>query len=99
MGLFGTIGGIIGASKMKKASKKASKAQIAAMQKGIEEQRRQFDLPSGYYQPYRVAGEAGLKGYGDLLGTGGPEAQQAAIQQLQQSPYFQSLYRTGEEAT
>lgn len=100
MGIFSTIGGIIGAKKMKKASKKAERAQIAAMEKAIGEQRRQFDVTSGQFAPYREAGQRGLTGYENLLGTGagGAEAQQAAIEQLRNSPFYQSLYRTGEEA-
>jgi hypothetical protein len=97
-GIFGTIGGIIGAAKQKKASKKAQKAQMAFMEKGIGEQRRQFDLINSYYDPYRQAGQRGLTGYENLLGTSGPEAQAAAIQQLQESPYYQSLYGHGLEA-
>jgi hypothetical protein len=98
MGIFGSIGGLIGAQKMKKASKKADKAAIAAMEKAIAEQNRQFDVTSGYYEPYRAAGETALGGYGDLLGIGGADKQQAAIDQLKGNPFYQSLYRTGEEA-
>lgn len=98
MGLFSAVTGIIAAKKQKKASKKAEKARIAAMEKAIGEQSRQFDITSGQYAPYREFGAKGLAGYGDLLGLGGADAQNAAIEQLRQSPFYQSLYRTGEEA-
>src|SRR5436190_12435694 len=95
---MGIIGNMFGGAQAKKASKKAAKAQIAGMEKGIEEQRRQFDVTSGYFEPYRQQGQQALGQYGDLLGTGGGAAQQAAIEQLRQSPFYQSLYRNGEES-
>lgn len=98
MGLFSAVGGIIGGIKGKKASKKAAKAQIAAMQKGITQQGETLDYLKGIYNPYMQAGTGALGGYQNLLGLGGAEAQQSAIDQLQQSPFYQSLYRRGEEA-
>jgi hypothetical protein len=97
MALLGTIGGIVGSIKAKKYSKKAAKAQIAAMQKGIGETQSQFDYTTGQYRPYTEAGAQALGQYGGLLGLSGPEQQQLAIDQVRQSPFYQSLYRTGLE--
>lgn len=98
MGLFKLVGGWIGSKKAKKASKKAAKAQIAAMEKGIGEQRAGLSTINSYFDPWRLGGEKAYTQYGNLVGLGGAEAQQAAIDQLQQSPFYQSLYRRGEEA-
>lgn len=98
MGLFGTIGSIIGGGKAKKASKKATKAQVDAMNKAIDEQRRQYDTTRADFDPYRQAGYTGLGQLGDLVGINGGEKQGSAIEALRASPFYQSLYRNGEEA-
>lgn len=102
MGIFSSlgssIGGIIGAAKAKKYSKKAMKAQVAAADKGIGEVNAGWDYTKGLLAPWQQAGTGALGQYGNLVGLGGAEQQQAAIDQLKASPYYQSLYRTGEEA-
>lgn len=98
MGLFSFIGGIIGGKKAKKASKKAEAAQVDAFNKGIEEQRRQFDLTRSDFAPYLTAGVSGLGGLGDLVGINGADKQGLAIEALKASPFYQSLYRNGLEA-
>lgn len=89
---------MLGAGSQKKAVKKATKAQIAAMDKAIAEQRRQFDVTNENFQPYRETGVEALGGLGDLVGVNGAEEQGSAIEALKASPFFQSLFRTGEEA-
>src|SRR3982750_1551584 len=98
MGIFSLGSSLISGHKAKKASKKAGKAQIAGMEKGIGEQRANLATTQGYYQPFLSAGTTALGGYGNLLGSNGADAQQAAIDQLRASPGYQSLYRQGEEA-
>jgi hypothetical protein len=98
MALFGALGGLIGGAKAKKSSKKAAKAQIAGMQQGIGEQQRQLGVTTGMFQPWLQGGTEAAGMYGNLVGTGGWDAQQEAINQLQASPFYQSLYRNGEEA-
>lgn len=97
MGLFSFVGGLLGAGSQKKAVKKATKAQIAAMDKAIAEQRRQFDITQTNFAPYRETGAQGLAGLGDLVGVHGADPQAAAIASLRESPFFKSLFRTGEE--
>lgn len=89
---------MLGAGSQKKAVKKATKAQIAGMDKAIAEQRRQFDVTQENFAPYREIGGKGLGGLGDLVGVNGAESQGSAIEALKASPFFQSLFRTGEEA-
>lgn len=124
MGLFSFVGGIIGGNKAAKASKKATAAQVAAQEKAIAEQRRQYDQSREDFSPYRESGTAALQQMNDLLGvvTANPmgldqwnasgeapvgdgagnitsSRQQTALDALRNSPFYQSLYRTGEEAT
>jgi hypothetical protein len=47
--------------------------------------------------PYRDIGAKALSQYGDLVGTHGAAQQQSAIDALKASPFYQSLFRTGEE--
>lgn len=89
---------VVGGVASSKASKKAANSQTDAAQMGVNEQRYQFDKVVELLKPYVDAGEKGLQGQQDLLGLGTPEAQQAVIDQLQQSPQYTSLVRSGEEA-
>lgn len=92
------IGDITGANDAADAAAAASRTQATSAQQGIAEQRRQFDTLVELMSPYVGAGVKGLEGQQALLGLGGAEAQQAAINQLEQSPLYQSLARQGEEA-
>lgn len=91
------MGDVISAGDNKKAIKKATKAQQAGIQAGIDEQRRQFDLTRSDYAPYLEAGTTALPKIEDLLGLNGADAAGAAINALKASPVFQSLYNTGLE--
>lgn len=64
----------------------------------MDEQRRQFEVTRGDYQPYLQAGTSALGQQGDLVGLNGSGVQASAIEALRASPLFQSLFRTGEEA-
>lgn len=93
-------------------SKEAASAQEAASEAGIQEQRRQFDLLQKTLAPYTQAGVQALGGYQpfirggleayqqqmNLAGVAGPEAQRAAIAQIEQSPEMQAMIQQGEEA-
>ncbi len=95
-----------------RAAGKAADIQGQAAQSGIEEQRRQFDeiqkLLSPYvgagqqaisgFQPFQQAGAQAFEQQQALAGLRGPEAQQAAIAQIEQSPFLQAQIRQGEEA-
>lgn len=98
MGLFSFVGGLLGAGSQKKAIKKATQAQIDALNKAIEEQRRQFDLTRSDFAPYLEAGTGAIGGLSDLLGLNGNDKAGAAIEALKGSPIYQSLYDNGLEA-
>jgi hypothetical protein len=95
-----------------RSADKASAAQSESAQRGIEEQRRQFDAVKeilrpyveagttaiGGLQPFAAAGAPALEQQQALLGLRGPQAQQAAIAAIEQGAGFQSQVRQGEEA-
>lgn len=100
------------ASAQVQATEQATETQLEATRLSVEEQRRQFDEAKKLLQPYVEAGEGalanlspyakagqqGLAGQLALAGLSGPEAQRAAIAQIEQGPEFQALTRAGEEA-
>ena len=91
-------GGLISARAQRRAASSAAAAQTQASEAGIAEQRRQFDTVQQLLRPYVEAGTSALGQQLALAGVSGPEAQQAAIQALEQGPQFQALVEQGEEA-
>jgi hypothetical protein len=91
-------GGLISANSQRRAASTAAAAQTQASEAGIAEQRRQFDTVQQLLRPYVEAGTSALGQQLALAGVSGPEAQQAAIQALEQGPQFQALVEQGEEA-
>lgn len=92
------VGGITGATQQAKAAEAAGEIQAGAASQAIEEQRRQFDILTELLRPYVEAGQPALQGQQALIGLRGAPEQQAAITALEQSPFFQSAVRQGEEA-
>lgn len=92
------VGGISGASQQAKAAEAAAGTQAAASTEAIAEQRRQFDMLTELLRPYVEAGQPALQGQQALIGLRGAPEQQAAISAIEQSPFFQSAVRQGEEA-
>lgn len=90
--------GAISSDQQRKAAHHASDVQQQSAQMGIEEQRRQFDELRRLLEPYTQAGLPALKQQQALLGLEGPEAQQAAINAIQNQPGFQAMIQQGENA-
>ncbi len=80
------------------ASKQAGDTQLIATEKGIAEQRRQFNKMVQLLSPYAQAGTGALKAQQNILGLGGAAAQRKAISGIEQSPYFQATAQQGESA-
>ena len=94
------------------AAESAAQTQAGASQAGIAEQRRQFEAIQKLLEPYVQAGtgaisqlqpfqQAGAQAFEQqqaIAGLRGPEAQRAAIAQIEQSPFLQSQIQQGEEA-
>jgi hypothetical protein len=89
----GALGGTAGymggeaTAEMKEAAKQAAATQVT----GLEESQ-------ALVQPWVAAGETALQQQQALAGLLGPEAQQAAIAQLEASPQFQAMAAQGERA-
>ena len=97
--LIGDVfGGITGAKQAGQAAERAGATQAGAAEKGIEEQRRQFDKLVELMSPYVAAGVPALTAQQALTGLQGPEAEQAAIERIRGGSTFQELARQGEEA-
>lgn len=92
------VGGITGSKQAAEAGKKAGAQQAAASQTAIDEQRRQFDKVIELMAPYVSAGQTGLTGQQNLIGLNGTAAQQAALDQLANSPLMAQLAKQGESA-
>lgn len=97
-GAASIIGGILGGNSQKKAAASAAQSQENMSREAIAEQKRQFDQLQALLKPYVTAGNQALTGQQDILGLNGAEAQQKAVSQIEQSPFFQSQYQQAENA-
>jgi hypothetical protein len=88
----------ISSRKQRKAAQGAAAAQAGAAGAATAEQKRQFDITQRQAEPFRQAGLQALEQQQALLGLGGPEAQQAAMQAFQESPGQAFLRQRGEQA-
>lgn len=89
---------VAGTAAQVSSAKSAAGAQAESAQLGIDEQRRQFDLTQELLAPFVDAGTSAVGGQLALTGLAGPEAQQAAINQIIGGPEFGALVQQGEEA-
>lgn len=97
--LTGVLGSLFTANQAKKDAANSANAAVAqGNQAAIEEQRRQFDAIQALLKPYVQAGTGALTAQQNLIGLGGPQAQQDAIAALQQGPQFQSMLQQGENS-
>lgn len=92
------IGGVLGNRSQKKAAQSANQSQEGMSREAIAEQQRQFDQLQALLKPYVSAGTGALTGQQDLLGLNGQKAQQGAITNIENSPFFKSQYQQAENA-
>jgi hypothetical protein len=98
VGIASGVAGIAGSVGAAGAARDASGIQSGAANSAIAEQRRQFDTIVSLLSPFTQAGTKAIGAQQDLVGLGGPGAQQAAITALEGSPMFTSLVKQGENA-
>lgn len=91
-------GSLLNSLGARSAANRAAGIQSGVAQQGIDEQRRQFDALVNLMSPFVNAGTSALGGQRDLLGLNGAAGQQSAIDAIQNSPQFNSLVSTGENA-
>lgn len=77
---------------------KAGQEQVAAIEQGKGEVAAGTKQATGYLAPYGEAGGRSVEAQQALMGLLGPEAQKAAIEQLQAGPEFQAMLQQGEQA-
>ena len=94
----GVVGSVLSSRAQRKSANAAANAQIEASEMGVEEQRRQFDAVQKLLKPYADAGLGGLTGQQDLLGINGNAAQQAAINNINNSSEMRTYLKQGENA-
>lgn len=92
------LGNITGSNQQIEAAQAAAGTQAASSQSAIDEQRRQFDAIVKMMSPYLQAGSSAIGQQQNLLGLSGTSNQQSAINQLQQSPFFQAQLQQGQNA-
>lgn len=111
-GAIAAAGALGGAYMASEAAEDAANVQAGAARAGQDTQRQMFDRTQEILRPYVQAGQqqlpvlAGYTAAGPqaferqlaLAGLAGPQAQQAAIAQVQAQPRFGALTRAGEEA-
>jgi hypothetical protein len=98
-GLGGILGAVVGARDNAHAVKKAGNAEIDALNRAMGLENAQYEQTRQDYAPYTAAGASAIGSAGDLTGANGTDKWQAALAALKDSPMFQSLFRTGQEAT
>lgn len=99
VGIATAVAGMAQADAQRSAGNKAADAQSRSSEAGIAEQSREFDAITKMLSPYNDAatGQNGsLRAQQDLLGLNGADAQQKAIDALQNSPQFDALAKQGE---
>ena len=92
------VGGIMSSNAQADAAQNASDAQSAASSADIAQRQKQFEAIQKLLQPYVNAGTGALAKQQDLIGLNGTATQQDAITALQQSPYFTSMLKQGENS-
>jgi hypothetical protein len=90
------VGGAYSANQQSKAARKGASAQEQAALAGIDEQSRQFDKVQQLLSPYVNAGNQSLGAQKGLLGLNGQDAQQQAIDAIQNGPQFQAMLNRGQ---
>lgn len=92
------VGGVLESEATKSGARRAATATTEGVQAGIAQQDKQFERLNTLLAPHVQAGGRALQGQEDILGLGGPEAQQLAIEGIESSPQFAALVQQSEEA-
>jgi len=89
---------VVGGVMASESADTAAGAQTDASNAQIAESRRQFDEIRTLMEPFVEGGTSAFGQQQAMLGISGPEAQQAAIDQLNYSPFMAESIRQGENA-
>jgi hypothetical protein len=69
---------------------------VTAANTAADAQRQGITNAQNMLSPYSNAGQNAIGAQSDLMGANGPEAQAAAVNQIQNNPMFQSMLQQGE---
>lgn len=100
MGGAAAVGaGFLGSSLIgARSSRRAARRQRRGLSNATRTQQEMFERTQELLRPFVDRGTLALGEQGAFLGLDGPEAEQAAVDRLTQSPTFQSMLDQGEEA-
>lgn len=90
--------GVAGSVAQSDAARNAAEKQQDANTASLTAREQEYNNTAALLAPYNQAGTSALQGYGNLTGANGATQQQAAIEQLQQSPLYQSQMNAGKQA-
>lgn len=90
MSLWDDITGKSAAKKAAREQRRGAEAAAAAQQAALDQQMQMFREQQAMLQPFMNQAEDSMGRMGVLAGTQGAEAQQAAVNQIQNNPLFQA---------
>lgn len=90
--------GVAGSAMASSAAHSAGEKQQDAATASLTAQEQEYNNTAALLAPYNQLGTNALNGYGNLTGANGAQQQEAAIEQLQQSPLYQSQMNAGKQA-
>lgn len=89
--------GVASSSMAAGAAKDAANSQAQSAQNSLQFAQAQYADQQKNISPYLTAGQQGVTAYGDLLGSNGTDAQNAAIGGIKNGAEYQGLMQTGNE--
>lgn len=92
------VGSITGANQAAEGQQQAAQTQANSAQAGIASQEKMFAQLQALLQPYNTAGVGAIGAYGNLSGLNGNDAQQTAINGIQNGAQFQALNQQGQNS-
>lgn len=97
VGAAAVVGGVASSAMSASAAGDAADAQQQSAQNSLQFSEQQYSDQQKNIAPYLAAGQQGVSGYGDLLGSNGVDAQNAAIGDIKNGAQFQGLMQTGNQ--
>lgn len=98
VGVGTAVAGVAGSQAQASAAGSAADAANASQMQGAYIQQLNLMHTLELLRPYVDAGTGAVRQQSDLLGTNGNDAQQAAIDNIQNSPLFQDQIKRGEQS-
>ncbi len=81
-----------------RAAKKAAAQQVAMAQAGIDYGKQNYSYITKLLEPFITGGTEAFGAQGDILGLNGKNAENMAIEDIQNSPYYMTTAKQGEDA-